>query len=271
MGWMDWLKRKPSKPLAPGGEQAMPGGARDIYAPLRELIFADESLEGVARFVLEQEASGTEAKEVWKRLAKVAAQVAQGERRPAIEELYRLLEDEGEDARSCFQFWNYLRQLGEQPGPAVATRVLGLVIEHSRHGGPEILSAYWDGNARLMDASGDFRMFSDPAPFMVAAVRRWLRVCRPLAEGVVPMSGPRPAPPSGSRCRITVLTPGGLRTCEGEWDALWADALCGPVMEMAGALTERLVAVLEDNGTWRSGVAPLPRSGGLGAGSSQVH
>ncbi|MCY1018422.1 hypothetical protein [Pyxidicoccus sp. MSG2] len=267
---MDWLKRKPSKQLADGA-QAGPVAAQDLYAPLRELIFADESLEGVARFVLQEEASGTQARPLWTRLAKVAAQVAQGQRRPAIEELYRLLDDEGEDARSCFQFWNYLRQLDEQPGPAVATRVLGLVIEHARQGGPEILSAYWDGTARMLPASGDFRMYTEPAPFMVAEVRRWLRVCKPLAEGVEPLKGPRPPPPSGSRGRITVLTPGGLRTREAEWDALWEDALCGPVLEMAGALSERLVAVLEQNGTWRSGVAPWPRRGGQYAGGSQVH
>jgi hypothetical protein len=270
MGWTDWLKRKPSKQLA-DGEQAGVGAAQDIYAPLRELIFADESLEGVARFVLQEEASGKPAKPLWTRLAKVAAQVAQGQQRPAIEELYRLLDDEGEDARSCFQFWNYLRQLGEQPGPAVATRPLGLVIEHARHGGPEILAAYWDGTARMMAAGGDFRMYTEPAPFMVADVRRWLRVCRPLAETVEPLKGPRPPPPSGSRVRITVLTPGGLRTREGAWDALWEDGVCGPVMEMAGALTERLVAVLEQNGTWQSGVAPWPRQGGRSAGGSQVH
>ena len=245
---------------------------RDTYAPLRMLLYADESLEHVARFVLQQEALGEVIRPLWRRLADVAAWVAQGHRQRAIEELHRLLEDEGHDARSCFQFWNYLRQLGETPAPAVATRILGVVIEHARQGPPEILSAYWDGSARVMDAKGDFRAFTNPAPPMVDHVRQALSVCRPLVEATNPASGPRPAPPVGARCRITVLTPAGLRAREGEWEALWNDEVSGAVLEMAGALSERLWEAAAEKGLWSSGGAPWPRRGGQGGeGGPLVH
>ena len=270
-GW-GWLKRKLSKWHRREDREEAPVAAVDEHAPRRALIFADESLESVARFVLQQEALGARVGPVWQRLAAVAAGVAQGHRARAIEELYRLLEDAGDDARSCFQFWNYLRQLGDAPGPEVAVRILGLVIEHSRHGRPELVSAYWDGTARWLDVMGDFQGFTNPAPSMVAEMQRFLRVCLPLVEATGPSSGPRPPPPTGARCRITVLTPAGLRMREGLWEELWDDEVCGPVLEMVGELTERLMRESQSMGLWRQGMSPWPRRGGPdGGGSSSVH
>jgi hypothetical protein len=272
MNWRSWLRRKPPKPPAEGDVGGKPRAPRDTHAPLRELLFADESLECVARFVLQQEALGAGVGSLWRRLANVAAWVAQEHRERAIEELHRLLEDKGQDARSCFQFWNYLRQLGQPPAPEVAVRVLGFVIEHARRGSPEILSAYWDGSARLLDVRGDFSAFTHPSPVMVAHVRRCLRVCQPLVDATRPANGPRPAPPDGTRCRITVLTPAGLRAREGDWEALWADEVCGPVLEMAEELSQRLMEDAVEKGLWRSDVAPWPgRGGASGEGGPLVH
>jgi hypothetical protein len=275
MNWSSWWKRKrqkPQKPLGTEVRQVEPGSPWDSYAPLRELIFADESLERVAGFVAQQERSGQKVRPLWKRLARVADWVARGQRSLAVEELHCLLEDEGEDARSYFQFWHYLRQLGELPGPAIATRILGLVIEHSRQGRPELLSAYWDGTARWLDAKGGFQGFTNPDAIMVDNIRGCLGVCEPLVEATSPSTGPRPAPPVGARCRITVLTPAGLRSREGTWEALWDDAVCGPVLDVAGALSERLLEDLEGKGLGTTGVAPWPRRGGQGGdGGSLVH
>lgn len=272
MSWKDWLRRKPRKQAGREDSGAVPGAPGDEYGPLRELIFADESLEAVARFVLEQEAQGEEVRPTWRRLARVAAWVAQEHRGLAIEELYRILEDERDDARSCFQCWNFLRQLGEVPGPEVARRVLGLVIERSHAGRPELVAAYWDGTARWLDVKGGFRIFTDPDPSMVANIRRRLRVCRPLVEVTDASSGPRPPPPTGPRCRITVLTPAGLRMREGTWAALWDDDVTGPVLEMGGELTERLTDASPPKELWRPGVGPWPRrSGPEGEGGPSVH
>ncbi|NMO16302.1 hypothetical protein HPC49_49405 [Pyxidicoccus fallax] len=272
MRWMNGLRRLLRRRT--GRENGALGSAVvwDPHASLREQLFADESLESVARFVLQQEAMGGQVSSDCRRLARVAAWVAREHRALAIEELYRLLEDEGHDARSCFQFWNYLRQLGEAPGPEVAARILGLVIEHSRQGRPEVVCAYWDGTARWLDGRGDFTGFTDPAPFMVDEMRRLLRVCGPLVEATGPLRHPRPPPPSGTRCRLTVLTPAGLRMREGLLEELWGDAVCGPVLEMAGELTERLMKESQSMGLWRPGMAPWPKRGGPdGGGGSTVH
>lgn len=265
MNWKRWLQWWPWKRRVADVGDAGPAAPPDEYAALRELLFADEPLEGVACFVGQQEALGVGVSSLWRRLADVAELVARGEHPRAIEALHRLMADEGHDARSSFQFWNFLRQLGEVPGPEVAMRVLGLVVEHARHGTSEILAAYWDGTARLLDAKGAFRMFTKPAPAMVDQMRGDLGVCQPLAEATRPASGPRAAPPAGARCRITVLTPAGLRIREGAWEALRSDALCGPVLQMADALRERLMREVAAMGApWEQGVMTGPEQGGEG-------
>ncbi|MFP2908497.1 hypothetical protein ACLESD_26275 [Pyxidicoccus sp. 3LFB2] len=269
MSWRKWLKRKPPKRRVGEDRKPESGLPAEAYAPLRELIFADESLEQVAGFVAQQVRAGEDVRPLWKRLAQVAAWVSKGQRPLAVEELRRLLEDEGEDARSFFQFWNYLRQLGEVPGPAVATRILGLVVEYSREGRPAFLAAYWDGTARLLEANGEFQGFTNPDALMVDNVREFLAVCGPLVEATRPSPGPRPAPPVGERCLITVLTPAGLRSREGTWAALWDDAVSGPVLDMAAELRQRLLEYAL--GPAAGGAAPWPgrRSQG-GAGGPPV-
>ncbi|QSQ23795.1 hypothetical protein JY651_02080 [Pyxidicoccus parkwayensis] len=273
MDWKHWLKWRPWKRRVVEAGATTPAVPSDEHAALRELLFADEPLESVVRFVREQEASGGGVSSLWRRLADVAELVARREHSRAVEELRRLMDDEGHDARSCFQFWNFLRQLGEVPSPDVATRVLGLVVEDARHGALDILAAYWDGTARLMDAKGGFRIFTKPAPVMVDHMRRDLRVCEPLVAATRPASSPRAAPPVGSRGRVTVLTPAGLRVRDGEWEELRADALCGPVLQMADALRERLLRGVAAMGPpWEHGVLALPGPGGPdGEGGPLVH
>jgi hypothetical protein len=77
----------------------------------------------------------------------------------------------------------------------------------------------------------------------------------------------------GPQCRITVLTPAGLRIREGAWEALRADALCGPVLQMADALRERLRReVVAMGAPWEHDViaGPGPR-GPDGDGGPLVH
>lgn len=257
---------KPRQPL--NGRRPSPGGPVDVYSDLRELLFADEPLEGAAAWAAQQ---GPEAQAVWQCLAEVAARLQRGQTAQAIAELYRLLEDERADARNCFQAWRYLRQLGEAPSPEVARRVLGIVIEHSLRGGPEFLAAYWDGSARLLDAAEDFYGFVAPAPFMVAAVRRFLRTGRPLVDATPALSTPRAAPPSGARCRISVLTPAGRHECEDTWDRLWNAEVSGWILDAAGGLSSELRRQAQMKGLWSKALAPWSPRPGQDGGVPRVH
>ncbi len=265
---MNPFKRQASSKHLTAGTQRGPGEPRDVHADLRELIFADEPLERVATYAAEQD---TDAESSWKRLAEVAALVREDHAALAIPALYRILEDAGDDSRDVFQVWNYLRQLGEVPAPEVARRILGLVIERSLQDSQEILAAYWDGKARHLNARKDYHLFESPAPFMVAAIRRFLRTSRPLVETTLPSSAPRAAPPSGGRCRISVLTPAGLHVCEDTWDALWSSDVGGPILGEAGWMTHRLIQAARSTGLWKREVAPWPTREGQDGGPPRVH
>jgi len=58
------------------------------------------------------------------------------------------------EARHVLQAWHFLRQAGTQPGPDIASRVLGTVAEVAVPAGHDVLACYRDGSARYLNFSG---------------------------------------------------------------------------------------------------------------------
>lgn len=267
VGWLRWLRTLEW----PWKQQAAGAVKQDLLAELRALLFADEGLESVARYAVGR--SRRKANDSWDFFARAAEQARGGHPREARKQLRSLLELAGLDARSRLLAWHCLRQLGETPSREEAGRVLGIIIEGESRQGPDILAAYADGTARLLPPGGDYLMSEKPSAAQLLDIRRFLRTGQPLVHARRPLRGPRSAPPSGTRCRISVLTPAGHHVQEGEREALKQERRTGPILHAAETISRALSVQL-----WLAreacDEAPLeetPREDAAEGGGPEVH
>jgi hypothetical protein len=267
VGWLQWLRtlRWTWWPWASRSTK------QDPLEELRRLLFADEALESVGGYAAARPRG--RADDSWSFFARASERVCEGRPRLARQELHGLLELEGLDARSRLLAWHCLRQLGEAPSREEAGRVLGIIVESDSPQGPEILAAYADGTARLLPPGGAFLMFERPSPRQHRVILGFLRTGRSLVQARRPLRGPRPAPPSGTWCRVSVLTPAGHRLQVGERLALLRDRRVGPILSEAESLARGLNAELElAAGGWEEETASGTLDGeDTGTGGPVIH
>jgi hypothetical protein len=91
------------------------GGA--LPAEVRDLVFADASLEGVAS------RAASSSDDVWSHFAAAQQALREGDKIGAIQAIRRVEEIEGLEARLHLQAWHCLRTLGELPPESIAREV----------------------------------------------------------------------------------------------------------------------------------------------------
>lgn len=204
---------------------------------IREVLFGDLPPDQWPR-----PDSGLAATEPWAWFAAAQQAVAAGNPAEAKQQLRRVLAAEGLEARHYLQAWQGLRELGQQPAEATARQVLGVVVEVGMKEGLDLVVAYADGSARYYNYSGAGVVWERPDDSLAAPIQALLAAGQRVAEQVGIWEQPRPAAPPTGSVRINMLTPAGLRFGQAPFEALWQDALGGPVLVAAQGLMEALIA-----------------------------
>jgi hypothetical protein len=205
-------------------------------AGIREVLFGDLPLDQWP-----SPDSGLAATEPWTWFA--AAQQAVQQHDPAAAEraLRQVLAAKGLESRQYLQAWQALRELGQPPAPAAARQVLGVVVEVGLEQGLDLVAAYADGSARYYNYSGAGVVWERPDDSLAAPIQALLAAGQRVAAQIGPWEEPRPAAPPKGTVRINMLTPSGLHFGQAPFEALWQDALGGPVLVAAQELMQALI------------------------------
>ncbi|RTQ47116.1 hypothetical protein EJV47_19660 [Hymenobacter gummosus] len=209
-------------------------------AGIREVLFGDLSLDQWPR-----PGSDLAATEPWNWFVAAQQAVEQHDAAAAAEALRRVLATDGLEARHYLQAWQALRELGQEPTAAEAKQVLGVVVEVGLDQGLDLVAAYADGSARYYNFSGAGVVWERPDDSLVAPIQGLLAAGQRVAEQIGPWTEPRPAAPPKGTVRINMLTPSGLHFGQASFEALWQDALGGPVLVAAQQLMEALIGKSE--------------------------
>lgn len=101
-----------------------------LPAEVRDTVFADASLEGIAR------RAASSSDDVWSHFAAAQQALREGDKIGAIQEIRRVEEMESLEARLHLQAWHCLRTLGEPPPESIARDVKGVVVEANMKAAP---------------------------------------------------------------------------------------------------------------------------------------
>jgi hypothetical protein len=208
------------------------------HGKIRDLLFADQPL---AELVLPRGSIYANSFPS-SAFAAAYAKQRQGDIAAARAELHRVASAPGLETRQYLRAWHALRELGEEPPPELARKVLGVVIEAGFERGLDSLAAYSDHRARyLSQGGGIFWEASEPA------IDQRIDVLLQAAQDLVHDSGRpqelRPPPPARGIGRVSVLTLGGIHSVEG----ILADRSFLPsVITSGGLLLQALAAKQQD-------------------------
>lgn len=117
------------------------------------------------------------------------------------------------ESRVVLLAWTILRELGEQPPPASAHDVLGVVVEMGTRDGAAVVAGYADGRARFFTSTGGGLIGESPDEKLVKAAKDLTRTAGPLSRALPAAKAPR-SWPDADRVRITLLTAAGNRPTE---------------------------------------------------------
>lgn len=117
--------------------------------PIRQRLFASQSMEELLDGVKQQEKSG-----LFQSIAEAAKLVDEGMKKEAISVLEGILTRPNIETRIQLWIWSALRELRVQPEQKLAFEILGVVLEVTIKGAYDTLAAYQDGSARYLNFSG---------------------------------------------------------------------------------------------------------------------
>lgn len=216
-----------------------PDDSAAVYAEIKTLLFADESLEEVLKNIESNKEvlkhpppfSNQSLKEVLKHIEKhplasaasdpvsLWASSLAASRKGQLEEakkyLKQVLATETE-SRVRLLTWKALRALGERPSPKVAAEVQGVICELHNEAGVGTMAAYADGRARWIGGQGAMTVWEAPATDaeLSAVIREFLKSAEPLIQ-MTPATDMHKTPePEMEHFRVTILTYGGIHTVE---------------------------------------------------------
>lgn len=204
--------------------------------PIRETLFGDvpvEQFPGEAWISEEYP---------WNVFRQARAHISAGKRDDAIACWREIVSHPALESREYLQAWHFLRQHGQQPPPATAKQILGVVVEAGLHQGLDLLAAYADHSARYYNYSGAGIIWEHPDDSIDAIIDQLLMAGKEVVAQIGPWDKARPAAPSRDHARISYLTPSGLHLGEGPFVALSRDSLSGPVLHVAINLMRELMA-----------------------------
>jgi hypothetical protein len=224
----------------------LPGRKRRDDPPsitLRDILLASVPLEKVAT-----SSQGFSGDPPWSHFAAAHWALRNGDHDAAIQQLRRVVQMEGLEARVHLQAWHSLRELGEQAPPDMARTLHGVVVEVGLKGGLDLVAAYSDYSARYYNYSGAGVVWERPRGD--AEIDQLVDLILQSGQVVVDNSGPwrgaAPSPPPEGRGRINLLTPGGLHFGEGNLDQMSKDPVGGRIISLALALMQTLIGKHHD-------------------------
>jgi ankyrin repeat protein len=125
------------------------------------------------------------------------------------------------DTRTLLSVWHLLRQMGEEPPPAVADEVLGVILEdHSPDGILVITAAFADGTPRLLASTGG-GVIGLPSGFKASTRKAVANVIAeaqqhlPVVPEATDLSLPGP-----NTIRVVLLTRRGVYAREETWQSI---------------------------------------------------
>ena len=216
-----------------------PDADATFYAKMRELLFADMSLE---EFLKEIESNkdvlkhpppfaNQSLKETLKQFenyppksaasdpfslwASSLAASQKGQLEEAKKYLKQVLATETE-SRVRLLTWKALRALGERPSPKVAAEVQGVICELHNEAGVGTIAAYADGRARWIGGQGAMTVWESPGANaeLSAVIREFLKSAEPLIQMTPATDKHKTAEPEMDHFRVSILTYGGIHTVE---------------------------------------------------------
>ena len=177
----------------------------------------------------------------WATFDEVRAALGAKDKARAKQLLEQLLSDTDLESRQRLQAWCILRELGVQPPAAEAARVLGVVLEVAIDKGNDALAAYADYSAKFSSHSGKLIVWQSRDPQIDSFIDQLLHAGLRIAPKIGPWNEPRREPPTSGNVRLSVLTPSGLHTGEGSFNALTRDPLGGPIISTGARLMGALI------------------------------
>lgn len=203
---------------------------------LRELLFADESLEGIAARASADGESGPLGLFAAAHRAAVA-----GDEPAAIKALQGIIALPDLETRVCLQAWRCLRDMKVAPPDDLAGKIQGIVVEVPVGAGHDLVAAYGDHTARYYNFAGGGVVWEIPEDEVDRLIDELLARGQNIVNATGIWDQPRPPAPGKGIARVNALTFGGLHFGEGEFSILAADPLGGPAIKAAFVLMQALI------------------------------
>jgi hypothetical protein len=206
-------------------------------ALLRELLFADESLE-----VMAGHAAGSSSEGALSLFATANQAVVGGDRQAAIAALEKVLGMPALETRFYLQAWCSLRLLDLLPPQAIATRIQGVIVEVGLQEGLDIVAAYADHSARYFNYAGGGIILESGDSEIGGLIEELLECGQKIVDHTGTWNGTRPPAPGKDMVRINTLTFGGLHFGQAEFSVIARDPLGKPAVRAAFAMMKGLIA-----------------------------
>lgn len=154
-------------------------------------------------------------------LADAVKQQQAGQTDAAKADLKKVLGMKSLESRVHLWAWNGLREMGEMPGPEIADKAQGVVVEVPTSGGLDTLAAFNDGSARYINYSGKIIVWSKRDDRINGLAKALVSSAEPL---VLPSNlSTQYQPLKKGQGRVTVLTFGGNHAIPSKRDTMDPD------------------------------------------------
>ncbi len=214
----------------------LPGQCPAAAASIRDTLFGDMPMESWP-------SDASIGGEPWGSFIKAREAFTSGRTGEALDLWQKIADSPDLESRHTLQAWHFLRAAGVQVPPALAKKLLGVVIEVPMEEGLDLLAAYPERTARYYNYSGAGVVWEHPDGSLDAAIDNLLNGAKQILQVIGPWENPRPPAPRAGNLRINVLSPAGLHFGEGPFGALAADPLAKPTVNAAIELMQRLVSL----------------------------
>ena len=181
--------------------------------------------------------------EPWASFAAADDAILEGNPAEAVSQLAAVAVTPGLEPRHYLQAWHYLRLLGKSPEGAAADAVLGVVAEVGLPDGTDVLAVYADGSQRYLNHAGGGIVWERPDTSLDELTEQVLGAAAGLATALEYWNEERPTePPVSGDARLSLLSPGGLKSAAGLQEGLTADPSAGPVLAAMTGVLSALIA-----------------------------
>ncbi len=204
---------------------------------LRDLLFADESLQNIAA-----RAGATGGNDPLASFAAAYNAMSSGDEATAKANLEKIIGSPGLETRVYLQAWCCLREGKVAPPPELAGKIQGMVVEVAMENGLDIVAAYSDHSARYFNYAGGGIVWENQDDEMNKLIDDLLVCGQNIVNNTGVWNQPRPPAPGKGMARVNALTFGGLHFGQAALSVLAADPLGGPAIKAAFNLMQALIA-----------------------------